>query len=207
HVTGVQTCALPISRRGTGARHRPDRALPHREHGAERHHPPVLRLRGRSGIRPVRGRGRRNPQRDRVRTGETAHLQPANRIPGDPQRAHRRGAEAAAHRGNDRNAAGGPDLPAVDGRADLGVAERPGLRSTRMAVETASEPDTRTAPTVRLRGAELSYPGRTLWRGLDLDVAPGEFLAVPGPDGCGETRPPRGLLGSAPRAPATAANA
>ena len=73
-----------------------------------------------------------------------------------------------------------------------------------MAVETASEPDTRTAPTVRLRGAELSYPGRTLWRGLDLDVAPGEFLAVLGPNGSGKTSLLRVLLGMQPLTAGTA---
>ncbi|KAA2262345.1 ATP-binding cassette domain-containing protein [Solihabitans fulvus] len=48
---------------------------------------------------------------------------------------------------------------------------------------------------VRLRGARLSYGRRLLWDGLDLDVRPGEFLAVLGPNGSGKTSLLRVLLG------------
>src|SRR5690349_3265561 len=54
---------------------------------------------------------------------------------------------------------------------------------------------TSVASAVTLRGARLSYGERTLWSGLDLDVAPGEFVAVLGPNGSGKTSLVRVLLG------------
>ncbi len=50
-------------------------------------------------------------------------------------------------------------------------------------------------PAVRLRQARLSYGERILWQGLDLKVAPGEFIAVLGPNGSGKTSLLRMLLG------------
>ncbi|MGX1933754.1 metal ABC transporter ATP-binding protein [Microbacterium resistens] len=56
------------------------------------------------------------------------------------------------------------------------------------------------APVLQIRGAALRRPGgrsgdRELWSGLDLDVRPGEFIAVLGPSGSGKTTLLRSILG------------
>ncbi|ALE06603.1 ABC transporter ATP-binding protein [Arthrobacter sp. ERGS1:01] len=53
-------------------------------------------------------------------------------------------------------------------------------------------------PVVSLRDARLRYGQRTLWDGLDLDIAPGEFLAVLGANGSGKTSFLKVLLGLSP---------
>ncbi|HET9052274.1 MAG TPA: metal ABC transporter ATP-binding protein, partial [Candidatus Dormibacteraeota bacterium] len=48
---------------------------------------------------------------------------------------------------------------------------------------------------VSLRGAGLRFGDRWVWRGVDLIVAPGEFLVLLGPNGAGKTTLLRVLLG------------
>jgi zinc/manganese transport system ATP-binding protein len=53
-------------------------------------------------------------------------------------------------------------------------------------------------PVLRVTGAALGYGRRTLWSGLDLDVAAGEFVAVLGANGSGKTSLIRAILGLQP---------
>jgi zinc/manganese transport system ATP-binding protein len=55
-----------------------------------------------------------------------------------------------------------------------------------------------TPPAVSLRDAGLAYSERTLWSALDLDVEPGQLLAVLGPNGSGKSSLLKVLLGMVP---------
>ena len=48
---------------------------------------------------------------------------------------------------------------------------------------------------VELRGIVKSYGGNTVLHGVDLDIAPGEFVSLLGPSGCGKTTLLRVLAG------------
>ncbi len=67
-----------------------------------------------------------------------------------------------------------------------------------MAVDPALRRPGQRTSAVSLRGAAVRFGERTLWDGLDLDVAPGEFVAVLGPNGSGKTTLVRVLLGLLP---------
>ncbi|MGP9649558.1 metal ABC transporter ATP-binding protein [Glutamicibacter sp. AOP38-B1-38] len=53
-----------------------------------------------------------------------------------------------------------------------------------------------TSPIVTFDAARLAFGSRALWEGLDLQVQPGEFLAVLGPNGSGKTSFINTMLGT-----------
>jgi zinc/manganese transport system ATP-binding protein len=63
------------------------------------------------------------------------------------------------------------------------------------AAATAARRSDNSSAAVGLSAAKLAYGDRLLWSGLDLDVRPGEFLAILGPNGSGKTSLLKVLLG------------
>jgi zinc/manganese transport system ATP-binding protein len=55
-----------------------------------------------------------------------------------------------------------------------------------------------TGPVITLRDAAVRVGGRTLWSGVTLSVAPGEFVSVLGPNGVGKSTLVKAILGLLP---------
>ena len=62
----------------------------------------------------------------------------------------------------------------------------------------AAGPATVPPAAISARGAAMAFGDRVLWRDLDLDLAPGEFLAVLGPNGAGKSTFLKAVLGLQP---------
>jgi zinc/manganese transport system ATP-binding protein len=58
--------------------------------------------------------------------------------------------------------------------------------------------DARATPALRLVDCSLRFGARTLWRDLDLDLGPGEFVALLGSNGTGKTSLLKAILGLEP---------
>ena len=66
------------------------------------------------------------------------------------------------------------------------------------AVEAVAAPGRAAGPILALRAATLGYGGHPLLAGVEVEVEPGDFLALVGPNGGGKTTLLRALLGALP---------
>ncbi len=64
----------------------------------------------------------------------------------------------------------------------------------------AATPHAGPAAAVRFEGVTLAYGARRIWSDLSLEIAPGSFIAVIGPNGSGKTSLIRAILGLVPPA-------
>jgi zinc/manganese transport system ATP-binding protein len=67
--------------------------------------------------------------------------------------------------------------------------------ATELSPQASARSGSPAGPVLSLRGATLRFDRRTLWQDLDLDVHPGEFIAVLGANGSGKTSLLRAILG------------
>ena len=64
-----------------------------------------------------------------------------------------------------------------------------------MSVALTAENARSAVPRIEFRGVDLDLGGQPILRGIDLDIAPGQFTCVVGPSGCGKTTLLRLLAG------------
>src|SRR5438105_1545272 len=170
-----------IHRKRRGVSHRRDRsqgAHPARVHGSDR----IGHRSGPGGCRRGAGPAHRTQ-------GESSCVQLAGHV--------------AAHRADPR-ACREQQRPCRAGRRDdpADLQDLPGLaagaarRSGESSGEIASLSTTmRDRPAVRFERVTLSYGARAVWSDLSLDIAPGTFVAILGPNGSGKTSLLRAILG------------
>lgn len=73
--------------------------------------------------------------------------------------------------------------------------QQPTLRAPDASRATASSSRQVVPPVLSLNATKLGFGSRTLWEGLDLEVAEGEFIAVLGANGSGKTSFVKTILG------------